>query len=128
MKEKRYSNFELLRIFAIILVVMSHYICRISTETVGGYGEIYYAEFSPIVLVAYLIGGWGELGVTLFIFISSWFMVDKQGIHLKRILMIVWQTWTSCVVITGVICITGLTEISASQIVRELLTPLYAQY
>ena len=74
-QDQRDSRIELMRIIAAFLVLAHHAIQH------GG-NELNSLIQSPISLnQAYstIIGSWGQLGVTLFVLISCWFMTDTGG-------------------------------------------------
>lgn len=45
------------------------------------------------------MGSWGQVADIVFVFISAWFLADVRGIHLKKVLELVLQTWFYCMVI-----------------------------
>lgn len=70
MKTKiRQSNFELLRIVAMFLIIISHILARISIEESP-------ASFSLNVLLVNCRQMFGTVGNMLFIFISGWFITE----------------------------------------------------
>lgn len=89
-KKNRNANIELLRIIAILLIMSQHLIER-------GTGDSSYAILQlPIswrFFIASLFGNWGQLGVVLFVMITSWFMVDRKGIKFIRFIEITLQSW-----------------------------------
>ena len=74
-KAKRQSNFELLRIFAMLLIVLFHIQSHAARkQLMGGYGyfdkPIYYLR----LLIIYFGAAFGSIGNNLFIMISGYFM------------------------------------------------------
>ena len=70
---KRDSRFELLRIIAMVMIILSHY------QLIGGVNTKSIDIFSPL----------GEIGVGLFIMISAYFLTGEEQPEtrlLKRIL------------------------------------------
>ena len=68
MPTQRQSNIELLRIFAILMVVMGHFIRQ------SGLLE---SETGINSTVNVLFGSGGRIAVNVFLLIGSWFMVDS---------------------------------------------------
>ena len=81
---KRESHFELLRIISMLMIIGSH----LAQHSGIGRWQIMYEPFSFNTIWAYLLGTYGQLGVCLFIILSSWFLCDSEGIHIKKIILI----------------------------------------
>ncbi len=84
--EFRKSNYELLRIFSMILILMSHCddffgLYKLYSNTLGG-GKI----------ITDLLHIGGQIGVGCFILISGFFMVEKS-ITIKKVLRITGEVW-----------------------------------
>ena len=80
-KKVRQSNFELLRIISMLMIIFGHFIGHS-----GIYGNIHgYGLGVRIVGTLFYIGG--ALGVNLFMLISSYFLIDTK-FSLKRVLRI----------------------------------------
>lgn len=122
MKERE-SNFELLRILAMLLIIMSHCV----THGVGGYGEILNYNLNFNVICTYIFGIWGGLGVIIFVIITCWFMSEKKNIKIKKVVKITLQTWITCMIIVLILKILKV-NITGKDILKEMVTPIYAQY
>ncbi len=122
--KKRESNLEMLRIVAMLLIVAQHIVER---GVEGGWTALK-VPFSFNFVTTVIIGIWGQLGVLLFVIISSWFLVDRQGIKSKKILSLVFQTWSTCVVLIVVFLFFKPEMLNFKLIVKELLTPAVKQY
>ena len=81
----RQSNFELMRIFAIILILLNHYVVYGLSNMTLPSSNLYY-------VFTHFIGGFGKLGVCFFIMITGYFMIDRFSIHCKHIVRIVLDT------------------------------------
>ena len=82
--KKRESNFELLRILSMLMIIGSHF----AQHSAAGNWQIMYEPFSFNSIWAYLFGTNGQLGVCIFLILSSWFLCDSEGIHIKKIILI----------------------------------------
>lgn len=78
MKTKRKSNFELLRIIAMLCIIVFHYAYK------GGYD----GELNP--LTHNLMCSLGEFGVNLFMLITGFFMITQKR-NWKKVILIVLQ-------------------------------------
>ena len=80
-KKVRQSNFELLRIISMLIIIIHHFVMH------GGvYGAVQGNGLCPrIVAALFFIGG--ALGVNIFMLISSYFLIDTK-FSLKRVLRI----------------------------------------
>lgn len=120
----RYSNFELLRIVAMFLIIFFHCVEH-------GNGDSWIVLREPISLnymINLLLGSWGQVGVVLFIIISSWFLADSSEWHFRKIISISIQTWFYSVAILMIIYLCQPQKVSWKIAIQEVLTPLYQQY
>lgn len=86
MRNQRNSNFELLRIVAILMVIILHYFLAggaINTLTNNNinYYMVYFLESICII------------GVNLFVIISAYFLVDKDKIYFNKIVRLILLTY-----------------------------------
>ncbi len=119
----RESKFELLRIFSMLMIIFQHALER----SIPDWGMLKGA-FSFNYCVVVLIGIWGQLGVMIFVMISSWFMVDKQGIRMKKVIDLLLEVMTFCIGMLLIFSIVYPKSINIKLIVKELATPAYKQY
>ena len=70
-KAKRQSNFELLRIISMILIIAHHYAIH------GGF-ELSKQAFSAQLFFLQVLSYGGKLGVNLFVLISGYFLVTSR--------------------------------------------------
>ena len=71
----RDSRIELLRIVAAIMI-LSHHIVQHSGNEMG---QLIASPLSVNQFISAAFGSWGQLGVTIFIIISSWFLAESGG-------------------------------------------------
>lgn len=90
MQTKRQSNFELLRIMSMFLIIMNHYAYHGQVDVRG------IVTRSSFVLRFFTIGG--NLGVTLFIMVSCYFLVDK-AFTWRRVVQLILETWLYSVLV-----------------------------
>lgn len=76
----RNSNFEALRILAIIMITAYHYVVHgvVDPQTGGG-------------IILYISSLWGKAGVDLFCLISGFMLITKNEIHYSKLKKIEWQ-------------------------------------
>lgn len=121
----RNSNIELLRIFAMILIIAYHSMRR-------GYGN--WGQPVPVYLTGIVLGSWGLMADYLFVIISAWFMVD-QKFKVKHIIGIVVQVFCYVLFFSLWYLIIHLQQGNPIEILAdfiyyetdELLTPLWAK-
>ena len=119
----RESKFELLRVFSMLLIIFQHAMER----SIPGWGMLK-GGFSFNYCVAVTMSIWGQLGVMLFVMISSWFMADKQGIRMKKVIDLFLEVMTICVCMMIVFAVVHSESLNLKLIAKELLTPAYKQY
>ena len=84
MAEKiRVSNIELLRIVAMFLVVISHFYVH------GRWPIVNELSINNIIIYCFDVG---EIGVTAFVLISGYFLVN-QSFDLVKLFKLVFQMW-----------------------------------
>ncbi|APX71970.1 acyltransferase [Companilactobacillus allii] len=79
---QRQSNFELLRIISMFLIVLHHY---------GIHGTFYEGTFSWQKVGLNLVTSFGKVGVNIFVLISAYFLVNK-AFKLERIYRLILET------------------------------------
>lgn len=117
-KPTRMSNFELLRIICMILIVAHHFSVH----------SIIYS--SPSTLNRYIIRGFaigGKLAVNVYVLISGYFMIHSS-FKLKKLFKLIVLTMFYSVSIYSLCCLLNFTSFNFKVFVSQL-TPLYsAQY
>lgn len=119
----RDSKFELLRVLSMLMIIFQHALER----SIPDWGMLK-GEFSFNYCVAVSIGIWGQLGVMLFVMLSSWFMVDKRGIRMKKVIDLVLEVMTICIGMVIIFAIVHPESLNLKLIIKELVTPACKQY
>lgn len=87
-KKERSSNFELLRIFAMMMIILYHIVCHcIINQLTGRNSQFVQPCFSEKVLFLALLNTFGQIGNAIFILISGFFMARRESekINLEKI-------------------------------------------
>ncbi len=118
MREKeRSSNFELLRIISMVLIILSHYVAH---------GGLLMQGISLNQSIAQLLKLGGKLGVTCFVLVSGYFLVDSK-FKVKNIvklnIQIIYYAAISLIVLY---LVQG--SVGVMQIVKSLFAPIYGIY
>lgn len=80
MQETRNSNFEVLRLIAILMITAYHYVVHgISDMVIGGGNVLYVSSL------------WGKAGVNLFCILTGYLLVNKDVVNYKRLKNIEFQ-------------------------------------
>ncbi|MCR5430295.1 MAG: acyltransferase [Eubacterium sp.] len=82
----RKSNYELLRIISMLLILMSH------SDEIFGLSKMYSTSIGINKLITDFLHIGGQVGVGCFVLITGYFMIDKT-ITLKRILKLTGEVW-----------------------------------
>lgn len=99
MNKERFSGIELLKIFAIILIVMSHAIPFSSTGILPDGTIVDYmlnldiATTNVQVFICNLIRYGGQLGNAIFVVCSAWFLIDSKSNKFEKIFQLVLDTF-----------------------------------
>ena len=81
-KEQRLSNFELLRIIAMILIILHHYAYH------GNLISIPNDNFNKYVAVFIIVGG--KVGVNVFVLITGYFLINSK-FKIKKVIQLILQ-------------------------------------
>ena len=115
----RQSNFELLRIISMLLIVIFHF---------SDWGEIikiteplnnkFFGEFINIG---------GNLGVNLFVLISGYFLIDSK-FKMKKLLKIILEVWTYSVGISLICFVFNIGDLKTKSLLQSILPISYNMY
>ena len=119
----RDSKFELLRILSMLMIIFQHALER----SMPDWGMLKGA-FSFQYCVAVSVGIWGQLGVMLFVMLSSWFMVDQRGIRMKKVIDLLLEVMTFCIGMLLVFAVVRPESLNLKLVIKELTTPANKQY
>ena len=90
--KQRKSNFELLRIIAMILIIAGHF----AFQSGAAYNTIGVNK-----TFTYMFGYASRISVNIFLMLGTWFMIDNE-FNGKRVVQIYSQTWFYSVVLTAI--------------------------
>lgn len=117
--KSRQSNFELLRIISMLLIVIFHF---------SDWGEIikiteplnnkFFGEFINIG---------GNLGVNLFVLISGYFLIDSK-FKMKKLLKIILEVWTYSVGISLICFVFNIGDLKTKSLLQSILPISYNMY
>lgn len=106
----RQSNFELLRIVCMILIIAHHFsVHSIIPENIS--------RLNRFIFDVFAIGG--KVAVNVFVLISGYFMV-KSKFKLQKLLMLIFQTFFYSIVIYIAFCIFGICTLDLKQLFSYL--------
>ena len=118
-KVNRKSNFELLRIIAMILIIAHHFSLH------GGFGVVQSKPLINRIWILWLQLG-GKIGVNIFVLISGYFLVSSPAFKLKKVLKLWLQLFFYSIVIYAVFVGTGGVDFNFKQMVAKAL-PILTQ-
>ena len=115
--EKRKSNFELLRIFLIIMVLTVHYLAG------GTGGALKYTQEGTInYYMIHLIMAICIIAVNTFVIITGYFMCSKKSIKISKILKLYAMSAFYGIIIFGILLIIGKVEFNFDNIIYFIKT------
>ena len=94
-KKARQSNVELLRILAMLIIIGHHFALH------GGLSGCTDVPFYNRIWIQFLLLG-GKLGVSIFILISGYFLIQSHGLKAARLLKLWLQVFTWSIICYGV--------------------------
>ena len=117
----RESNFELLRIIAMILIISHHLACFGYFEHASENLSVFYNNIFSALLVPF-----GKLGVVLFVLITGYFMINSNT-KIKSLLNLYFQTLIYSCSILGIFLFSE-TDISKEDILKSILPITHSTY
>ena len=118
-KAERKSNFDMMRVLCIFLIIMHHYVTH---------GAYYFSEYIPQKLFYGATGIWGLTGVLGFIMVSSHFLYSHGSFSIQKVLRTVFETSFFSTGITIALYLPGLIEIGNSYILQCMFSVFTKQY
>lgn len=89
----RLSNIDLIKIFAIFIIIISHIIPFNYANFGDEYININFATDELVQIVIQFFRYLGQIGNTIFIISSSWFLLEKTTINKKKVIYILLDCW-----------------------------------
>ncbi|MDO4815598.1 MAG: acyltransferase [Bacillota bacterium] len=118
---KRNSSIELLKLIAVLLIICSSSL-PFGVTYVGGHDDVYVnlnnTQFSATHIIFTLFRWFGQIGDTLFIVCSAWFLCDSRRFKLNKAAKMVADSWIISVV--GLIAALLLLSPTVSEIIKSL--------
>jgi len=125
-KTARNSSIEMLKIFALALIIVGHVVQTLGTR----YNA--YVSFSDYsinlteatnnfqYLLLSMLRYCGGLGNTIFFICSAWFFLDNNAVNKKKIFVLLMDIWTVSVLILAIVLIAGHRRILNSLVLMSL--------
>lgn len=104
LQPKRQTNLELLRIIAMLLIIVHHYV--VNSELLSEGGPVYAAATSPTSLVLLCLGAFGKTAINCFVLITGYFMC-VSSISAKKFAKLYLEVVFYRVVISGIFWLSG---------------------
>lgn len=108
---QRKSNFELLRILSMLMIVMHHYICH------GGFQLDSDLTINKIIIECAYWGG--KVGINIFILITGYFMINSKP-NIKKVFILWGELFFYSVIITVIFMLMGIEPLSISSVVKAI--------
>lgn len=114
MKNQRRSNFEMLRIVCMLMIIAAHF---------ASHGDISFDEnvltINRLWLLLLKIGG--KLGVNIFVLISGYFLIDAQSVKIGKTFKLLGQVFIYSVAIYAVSVLVGEQQFTIKTLISSLL-------
>lgn len=130
-KSVRQSGIELLKIFAIFIIVVSHVIQTLGSDNEYFPHSNYILDFAhsttdPVLLALMCCQYFGQIGNVIFLFCSIWFLLDKKTSPKQKVLHMVIDVWVISVAIFIPTLIVRRGDIAWKLIIKSLFPTLFA--
>ena len=115
---QRQSNFELLRIIAMLIIIAPHYV------VLSGIIELYdFKSISPNMLFLQFVGCGGKMAINIFVLISSYFICQKKVVW-GKVLKLVLEVLFYNILITSIFLVSGYQRFELIPLLRQMLDPV----
>lgn len=126
LKKERNSSIEALKLFGILIIVLSHVV-----QTLGISDNSFYAFNDYILqldcsttnfqqLILSMLRYCGSIGNTIFFVCSAWFLLDSKKTNNKKLLQMITDTWVVSIVILGIVLILRKMELNGILVLKSL--------
>lgn len=117
-KEKRLSNFELLRIVSMLIIIAYHYAVhgKFSFDNITSF-NYFWIQFLSL---------WGKLGVNCFVLITGYFLSNKKDFRWKSIIRFYLQVSLFSILIYVSFLLMGLEEFSVKMAIVNFFPIIYS--
>ena len=120
-KNERNSSIEFMKLIAVVLIICSSSLPFGVTYN-GGYDSVYVnlynTQFSATHIIFTLFRWFGQIGDTLFIVCSAWFLCDSSRFRLKKAVKMIADSWI--ISVAGLIVALFLLSPSTTEIIKSL--------
>lgn len=126
-KLSRNSSIELLKIFAIFIIVISHVVKSLYDynpyiDYKGFMLDMTHATASPQQLILTMLSYCGVIGNTIFFISSAWFLLDSKRVNSRKWFFMLVEIWTISICILLITYVARAGQISM-KIIMECLMP-----
>ena len=113
-KIQRQSNFEILRIFAIIMIIFHH---------IAVHSNFSSSNITSYLYIVFIQMG-GKIGVNIFVLISGYFLINTEKIKIKKILKLWGQMFFYSLLIYAIFTISGIRKFENTGLISALFPVL----
>ncbi|MCD8376073.1 MAG: acyltransferase [Oscillospiraceae bacterium] len=130
-RAERYSGIELLKIFAIFLIVTSHVVQTLSSENTYVAYQDYVLDLSAAttdiqLLVLSMMRYSGVLGNAIFFVCSAWFLLESKQVKIKKIINMLAEIWAVSVIILIIVYIVYHGNIDTKLIIQSFFPTTFS--
>ena len=118
MKQNRQSNFECLRIVAMVMIITTHCISSSKAFSVFQPNTIQYVILSFVQTLA-------NYGVNLFVLITGWFMIEKTSISVRKVARILLDVAFYGIIIYLISVLIGINVLSLRGLIKAAFPLLF---
>lgn len=117
-RQTRQSNFELLRIIAMLIIIAHHYV------VLSGITELYNFKSLPLNMIfLQFFGCGGKMAINIFVLISSYFICLKKVIW-GKVLKLVLEVLFYNTIITAIFLLSGYQSLVFGTLLKQMLDPI----
>lgn len=128
--KQRKSGIELLKVFAIILIIISHVNQTLGSESLYYSTDYLYdykmASSSTQSLILVWANSYGSQGNLIFFICSAWFLLESKNVNTKKLIQIISDVWVINIIILVILIFSGKYAISTKDIIKSIFPTTFA--
>ncbi len=130
-QKERQSGIELIKVFAIFLIILSHITQTLNEKNTYVSFSNYIVDLSSAttniqILILQFMRGFGSWGNAIFFISSAWFLLDSKKVNTRKWLYMLLEVWVISVIIAGLFMVLHNGRVPMTLIIRSIMPNIFS--